>query len=210
MKIAPFVWTLTCSVSVFLIQEWRIHGAKEAFSVVRKGEEAWQNQRRFFLTSNELLEDGPVSYGSRPEKTHKTKEDRLRAGVSVNVPGHYARLSEMLELTDEERAYFESILVHRAIVRLKYEQKWERAELAERGAVLHELDSKLGEIGSEIERFLNDHEDLALFNRYEARLPEQNYVSEMKDVLSLEAEVEAGLVDVLYRCRVEAGKVKAD
>ncbi len=133
----------------------------------------------------------------------------MSQGAKMAVAMMYSDFIDGLKLSKKESDYFKDLLGREVTDQQEIGMKMLGATPEEREKLSEELKKRGEETQNEINKFLNNDEDLKAFKAYKDKLPEHQQLDGIRAAMSgqgvpLEPDVEAKLVDAMYRARTEA------
>lgn len=133
----------------------------------------------------------------------------MNQGAKMAVAMMYQDFVDGLNLSKEEGDYFKNILGKEVTDQQELGMKMMSATKEEQTALAEELAKRAKESEVEIDKFLNNEEDIKAFTDYKQHLPERQQLDGIRSAMTgkgvpLDAATETKLVDAMYRARTES------
>lgn len=133
----------------------------------------------------------------------------MNQGAKMAVAMMYQDFVDGLNLSKEEGEYFKNILGKEVSDQQELGMKMMGATKEEQTALAEELAKRAKESEAEINKFLNNDEDIKAFTDYKQHLPERQQLDGIRSAMTgkgvpLDAATETKLVDAMYRARTES------
>jgi len=162
--------------------------------------------------AEEEVDSGPGDFAKAARKMWDTPAGKsmMNQGVKVAVAMMYSDYVESLDLTKEEKDYFQNLLGQEMADQQELGMKLLSATPEEQTKLMEEMEKRKKDNEEAIKTFLNDEEDYKAFETYKDRLPERQQLDGIRGALAakqvpLDTATEDKLMDAMYRARTQPG-----